>query len=47
MDINKDIKTPNPDNTKSNNKTFYKETEKASSKDSYNNINNQKRKYSL
>ncbi|EHI54966.1 hypothetical protein HMPREF9333_01813 [Johnsonella ignava ATCC 51276] len=47
MDINKDIKTPNPDNTKSNNKTFYKETEKASSKDSYNNINNQKKKILL
>lgn len=47
MDINKDIKTPDPDNTKSNNKTFYKETEKASSKDSYNNINNQKKKILL
>lgn len=47
MDINKDIKTPNPDNTKSNDKTFYKETEKVSSKDSYNNINNQKKKILL
>lgn len=47
MDINKGIKTPNPDNTKSNDKTFYKETEKASSKDSYNNINNQKKKILL
>jgi len=47
MDINKDIKPPNPDNTKSNDKTFYKETEKVSSKDSYNNINNQKKKILL
>lgn len=47
MDINKGIKTPNPDNTKSNDKTFYKETEKVSSKDSYNNINNQKKKILL